>query len=113
MHLSYGEEDIAEYISQWSATIYTRLDLAVAPARSRPRLGAVGRGGAVVSQSRGDHALRWSDSRRPESATGGNPQADLLIGFGRNPNGHQRAERAIRLRMRRLIPSNWSTVVKR
>jgi hypothetical protein len=38
---------------------------------------------------------------RQDSRPGGNPQADLLIAFGRNPDWAPATERAMRLRMRK------------
>ena len=66
VHLSYGEEDIAEYISQLVGDhLIHGWDLAVATGQNRDLDSElVARGGGVVSQSRGDHALRWSDSRQ-------------------------------------------------
>jgi uncharacterized protein (TIGR03086 family) len=88
VHLSYGEEDIGEYISQLSADhLIHGWDLSVATGQQRnldPELVA-----EVAKWFRNREEIMRSSgaiAARPESATGGNPQADLLIGFGRNPN---------------------------
>ena len=88
VHLSYGEEDIGEYISQLAADhLIHGWDLAVATGQNRtldPELVAEV---AVWFRNR-EEIMRSSGAiaARPESASGGNPQADLLIAFGRNPD---------------------------
>jgi uncharacterized protein (TIGR03086 family) len=88
VHLSYGEEDIAEYISQLTADhLIHGWDLAAATGQSRdldPDLVA-----EVAEWFRNREAGFRSFglvAARPESASGGNPQADLLIAYGRNPD---------------------------
>jgi uncharacterized protein (TIGR03086 family) len=88
VHLSYGEEDIAEYISQLTADhLMHGWDLAAATGQRRdldPDLVA-----AVADWFRNREEIFRSSGligARPESASGGNPQADLLIAFGRNPD---------------------------
>jgi uncharacterized protein (TIGR03086 family) len=88
VHLSYGQEDIAEYISQLAADhLIHGWDLAVATGQDRnldPELVAEV---AEWFRSR-EEIIRSSGSiaARQESVAGGNPQADLLIGYGRNPD---------------------------
>jgi uncharacterized protein (TIGR03086 family) len=88
VHLSYGEEDIAEYISQLTADhLIHGWDLAAATGQSRdldPDLVA-----EVAEWFRNREEIFRSSgllAARPESASGGDPQADLLIAFGRNPD---------------------------
>jgi uncharacterized protein (TIGR03086 family) len=88
VHLSYGEEDIAEYISQLVADhLIHGWDVAVATGQKRdldPELVA-----AVAAWFRNREDMYRSGgaiAARPESDAGGSPQADLLIAFGRNPD---------------------------
>jgi uncharacterized protein (TIGR03086 family) len=88
VHLSYGEEDIGEYISQLSADhLIHGWDLSVATGQQRtldPELVA-----EVAKWFRNREEIMRSFgaiAARPDSATGGDPQTDLLIGFGRNPD---------------------------
>ena len=88
VHLSYGEEDIAEYISQLVGDhLIHGWDLAVATGQNRNldselvgEVAAWFRNREDIMRSSGAIAA-W-----PESASGGTPQADLLIAFGRNPD---------------------------
>jgi uncharacterized protein (TIGR03086 family) len=88
VHLSYGEENIAEYISQLVADhLIHGWDLAVATGQNRnldPEL--VGDVAAWFRDREEIYRSSGSIAARPESAAGGNPQADLLIAFGRNPD---------------------------
>ncbi len=88
VHLSYGEEDIAEYISQLVGDhLIHGWDLAVATGQNRDLDSELV--GEVAAWFRNREEIMRSAgaiAARPESATGGNPQADLLIGFGRNPD---------------------------
>jgi uncharacterized protein (TIGR03086 family) len=88
VHLSYGEEDIAEYISQLTADhLIHGWDLAAATGQRRdldPDLVA-----AVADWFRNREEIFRSSGligARQEFASAGNPQADLLIAFGRNPD---------------------------
>ena len=88
VHLSYGEEDIAEYISQLVADhLIHGWDLAAATGQSRdldPDLVA-----EVAGWFRNREDIYRSSgaiAARPEVGANGNPQADLLIAFGRNPD---------------------------
>jgi uncharacterized protein (TIGR03086 family) len=88
VHLSYGEEDIAEYISQLTADhLIHGWDLAAATGQRRdldPDLVA-----AVAEWFRNREEIFRSSGligARQEFASAGNPQADLLIAFGRNPD---------------------------
>ena len=87
VHLSYGEEDIAEYISQLVGDhLIHGWDLAVATGQNRDLDSELV--GEVAAWFRNREKIMRSAgaiAARPESATGGNLQADLLIGFGRNP----------------------------
>ena len=88
VHLSYGEEDIEEYVRQLVAEhLIHGWDVAVATGQQRtldPELAA-----AVAAWFR-DREDRYRSGRsiaaRPDTAKGGDPQADLLIAFGRNPD---------------------------
>jgi uncharacterized protein (TIGR03086 family) len=88
VHLSYGEEDIGEYISQLAADhLLHGWDLAVATGQNRdldPELVA-----EVAAWFRNREEIMRSSgaiAARPDSASGGSPQADLLIAYGRNPD---------------------------
>jgi uncharacterized protein (TIGR03086 family) len=88
VHLSYGEEDIEEYIRQLVADhLIHGWDLAAGIGQNRnldPELVE-----EVAEWFRDREEIYRSGGAiadRPESAAGGNPQADLLIAFGRNPN---------------------------
>ena len=85
VHLSYGQEDIAEYIWQLTADhLIHGWDLAVRGQDRNldPELVA-----EVAEWFRREGIIRSSGSiaARPESAAG-DPQADLLIAYGRNPD---------------------------
>lgn len=87
VHLSYGEEDIGEYISQLTADhLIHGWDLAAASGQTRdldPELVV-----EVAAWFRNREAIYrsfGSIAARPESSTAGDPQSDLLIAFGRNP----------------------------
>jgi len=88
VHLSYGDEDIEEYISQLVADhLIHGWDLAVASGQQRgldadlvAEVAAWFRNREEIYRSSGAIAAR------PEATSQGNPQADLLIAFGRNPD---------------------------
>jgi uncharacterized protein (TIGR03086 family) len=88
VHLSYGEEDIGEYISQLTADhLIHGWDLAVATGQGRKldselvaEVAAWFRDREEIMRSVGAVAAR------PDSAPGDTGQADLLIAFGRNPD---------------------------
>ena len=93
VHLSYGEEDIDEYIRQLVADhLIHGWDLAVAIGQNRdldPELVE-----EVAEWFRNREEMYRSGgaiAARPESAPGGSPQADLLIAFGRNPDWRPRS----------------------
>jgi uncharacterized protein (TIGR03086 family) len=93
VHLSYGEESIEEYISQLVADhLIHAWDLAAATGQRRdldPELVA-----EVAAWFRNREDIYRSSgaiAARPESASAGNPQADLLIAFGRNPDWSARS----------------------
>ena len=88
VHLSYGEEEMEEYISQLVADhLIHGWDLAAATGQQRvldPELVA-----AVAAWFRNREEIYRSSgaiAARPESTSSGNPQADLLIAFGRSPD---------------------------
>jgi hypothetical protein len=88
VNLSYGDEDIAEYIRQLiSDHLIHGWDLAAATGQNRtldPDLVAY-----VAAWYRDqEQAYRSSGAvaARPDTARGGDPQSDLLIAFGRDPD---------------------------
>jgi uncharacterized protein (TIGR03086 family) len=87
VHLSYGEEDIEEYIRQLVAEhLIHGWDLAVATGRQRtldPEL--VADVAAWFRDREEKYRAGGSTAARPTSAKAGDPQADLLIAFGRDP----------------------------
>lgn len=88
VHLSYGEEDIEEYIRQLVAEhLIHGWDLAAATGQQRtldPELVAEV---ATWFRDREDmYRAGGSTAARPASGRAGDPQADLLIAFGRNPD---------------------------
>jgi uncharacterized protein (TIGR03086 family) len=88
VHLSYGEEKIGEYISQLAADhLVHSWDLAVATGQDRNLDSELVAEVAAWFANR-EEIMRSSGAiaARPESGSRGNPQADLLIGFGRNPD---------------------------
>src|SRR4029453_16863971 len=88
VHLSYGEEDIDEYIWQLVADhLIPGWDLAGATGQHRtldPEL--VGEVAAWFRDREAIYRKGGSIAGRPTSAKGGDPQSDLLIAFGRNPD---------------------------
>ena len=88
VHLSYGEEEIAEYISQLVGDhLIHGWDLEVATGQNRTLDSELV--GEVAAWFRNREEIMRSfgaTAARPESASGGNAQADLLIAFGRNPD---------------------------
>jgi uncharacterized protein (TIGR03086 family) len=88
VHLSYGEEDIEEYIRQLVADhLIHGWDLAVATGQQRtldPEL--VAEVGAWFRNREDRYRAGGAIAARPETAKGGDPQSDLLIAFGRDPD---------------------------
>ena len=88
MNLSYGEEDIAEYVRQLTADhLVHGWDLSAATGQSRDLdLEVV----EVVSAWFADREQLYRSggavADRPEAARAGSPAADLLIAFGRDPD---------------------------
>jgi uncharacterized protein (TIGR03086 family) len=88
VHLSYGEEEIGEYISQLAADhLIHGWDLAVATGQDRNLDSELVAEVAAWFGNR-EEIMRSSGAiaARSDSGWGGNPQADLLIAFGRNPD---------------------------
>ena len=88
VHLSYGEETIAQYILQLTADhLIHGWDLAVATGQDRDLDSEVV---AVVSGWFADWEQRYRSSGvvavRPESAQSGSAAAELLVAFGRDPD---------------------------
>ena len=88
VHLSYGEENIGEYLWQLTADhLIHGWDLAAATGQDRALDAETRRRGrGLVCRAGTDVSFRRSDRARPDSATGGSPSADMLIAFGRNPD---------------------------
>ena len=88
VHLSYGEEDIGEYISQLVADhLIHGWDLAAATGQKRdldPDL--VAAVAAWFRNREGMYRSAGAIAARPDSAATEGPQADLLIAFGRDPD---------------------------
>ena len=88
VHLSYGEEAMAQYILQLTADhLIHGWDLAVATGQDRDLDHELV---AAVSAWFTDWEQRYRSTGvvadRPESARAGSPAADLLIAFGRDPD---------------------------
>ena len=88
VHLSYGEEDIDEYIRQMVADhLIHGWDLAVATGQNRNLDPELVNEVAQWFQNREEmYRSGGAIAARPDSAASGQPQADLLIAFGRNPD---------------------------
>jgi uncharacterized protein (TIGR03086 family) len=88
VHLSYGEEDLSEYLRQLTADhLIHGWDLAAATGQDRaldPEL--VAEVASWYRQAERVYRSIGAVAGRPESAIGGSPQADLLIAFGRDPD---------------------------
>jgi uncharacterized protein (TIGR03086 family) len=88
VHLSYGEEEIGEYVSQLAADhLIHGWDLAVATGQDRnldPEL--VAEVAAWFGNREEIMRSAGAIASRLDSGSGGNPQAELLIAFGRNPD---------------------------
>jgi uncharacterized protein (TIGR03086 family) len=88
VHLSYGEEDIEEYIRQLVADhLIHGWDLAAATGQHRTLDPELVSEVATWFRDREDiYRSSGSIADRPNSANGGDQQSDLLIAFGRNPD---------------------------
>jgi uncharacterized protein (TIGR03086 family) len=88
VHLSYGEEDIEEYISQLVADhLIHGWDLAAATGQARDLDPELVSEVAAWFRNREDiYRSSGAIAARPESDGVGSPQAELLIAFGRNPD---------------------------
>jgi uncharacterized protein (TIGR03086 family) len=88
VNLSYGDEDIAEYIRQLTADhLIHGWDLAAATGQDRSLDHEVVAEVAAWFRDK-EESFRSSGSvaARPQSAKGGDPQSELLIAYGRDPN---------------------------
>jgi uncharacterized protein (TIGR03086 family) len=88
VNLSYGDEEIAEYIRQLTADhLVHGWDLAAATGQDR-RLDpeVVAEVAAWYRDRENSYRSSGAVAGRPESAQGGDPQSELLIAFGRDPN---------------------------
>jgi uncharacterized protein (TIGR03086 family) len=88
VHLSYGEEDIGEYLSQLAADhLIHGWDLAVATGQNRNLDSELVAEVAAWYRNR-EEIMRTTGAiaARPDSGPGGNPQAELLIAYGRDPD---------------------------
>lgn len=87
VHLSYGDEQIEEYVRQLIADhLIHGWDLAAATGQSRrldPEL--VSAVGAWYREREDIYRGAGAVAARPASARGGSPEDDLLIAFGRDP----------------------------
>lgn len=88
VHLSYGEEDIEEYISQLVADhLIHGWDLAAATGQQRELDSELVAEVAAWFRNREEiYRSSGAIAARPQSTSSSNPQADLLIAFGRNPD---------------------------
>ena len=88
VNLSYGDENIAEYISQLTADhLIHGWDLAAGTGQERsldPEL--VSEVAAWYGEQEELYRSSGAVADRPVSAKGGDAQSDLLIAFGRDPN---------------------------
>jgi uncharacterized protein (TIGR03086 family) len=97
VHLSYGEEDIGEYISQLAADhLIHGWDLAVATGQNRKLDSELVAEVAAWFHNR-EEIMRSAGAiaARPDSAQGDTAQADLLMAFGRNPDWVPRSAASI------------------
>jgi uncharacterized protein (TIGR03086 family) len=88
VHLSYGEEDIGEYLSQLAADhLIHGWDLAVATGQNRNLDSELVAEVAAWYRNR-EEIMRTTGAiaARPDSGPGGNSQAELLIAYGRDPD---------------------------
>jgi len=94
VHLSYGDEDIAEYLRQLVADhVIHAWDLRAATGQDRtldPEL--VGEVAGWYREREEMYRGGGAVGARPDSARGGSAAADLLIAFGRDPEWASRAE---------------------
>ena len=88
VNLSYGDEDIAEYVRQLTADhLIHGWDLAAATGQDRNLDSeVVAEVAAWYRDKEESFRSNGSVASRPQSARGGNPQSDLLIAYGRDPN---------------------------
>lgn len=88
VHLSYGEDDIEEYVWQLVADhLIHGWDLAAATGQSRTLDAEIVDEVAAWFRDREDmYRSGGAIAARPESPIAGDPQADLLIAFGRDPH---------------------------
>lgn len=88
VHLSYGDEDLTEYVRQLTADhLIHAWDLAAATGQDRALDDdVVADLAAWFAERESLYRAAGMIAERPEGANGGSPQADLLIATGRDPD---------------------------
>jgi uncharacterized protein (TIGR03086 family) len=88
VHLSYGEEEVAEYIRQLTADhLIHAWDLTAATGQDRTLdADLVDTVGAWYAEREATYRAAGAVGPPPVSVSGGSPAAELLIAFGRDPD---------------------------